>query len=218
MNAGLPLPELMALLARQLAESATMAERRQRDDYVALAAEVEGSLESYIDRAIGGTEKDRRTAAARCLTDIALPILPILSILPKNLRLPNITDATMIGLDKAGCDRLIDLLGETIRDLFEAGSRAGTWYVEREKLERCVVEKLRRDAEKRYVDIRALLRAGVPRTQIRGGQLSAKLLLEENGSGTVLARLASTEATKGSGDVISTITIDFNVGAFPPFE
>lgn len=212
MSAGLPLAEFTALLARQLAESATMADRRQRDEYVALAAEVDGTLESFVDRVIGCTEKERRATAARYITEVVLPFLP------RSNGVPYAADETLIRFDKGGHDRLIEHFGEMIREVLEMGTSAGLWVMEREKLERSILDKLRRDAERRYSDVRALLRAGVPRTQIQGGRLSAKVLLEENGGGSVMVRLASMEAAKECGDVISTLMIDFTVGVFPAFE
>jgi hypothetical protein len=126
-------------------------------------------------------------------------------------------DSPLIRFDQGGRAGLIGLFGEMILGMIDIGTTPDVCVIEREKLERSILEKLCREAEQRYRDIRALLRAGVPRTQIRGGHLSAKVLLEESRGGAVMARLATTEGAKGS-DVISTLTIDFAVGVFPPFE
>jgi hypothetical protein len=212
MSAGMPLAEFTALLSRQLAESAAMADRRQRDDYVALAAEVEGTLEAYLDRVIGRTEEERRERAARYLSDVVVPLVP-------RTKRPHISwDDTLIRFDQTGLAQMVEHFGDAIRELIDRAADAGKWVLERRRLEDAILQKLLRDAEARYRDIRARLVAGVPRTQIRGGTLSAKVLLQEDGNGSVTARMASAESAKDGGSAISTLTVDFSVSAFPSFE
>jgi hypothetical protein len=195
MSAGMPLSEFTALLARQLAESATIADRRQRDDYVALAAEVGCSFESFVERATG------RAAVERYLEEVVLPLVP------EGLR------GGALRFDETGLERLIAHFGDRIREAIENGSE-----IERYRLEQVIAEKLRGDAEVRYRDVRALLRTGLPRTQIRGGTLSAKVLLRDDGSGGIMAELPDSKSAKECGEAISTLTVELNVGAFPPFD
>lgn len=212
MSAGMPLAEFTALLSRQLAESAAMADRRQRDDYVALAAEVEGTLEAYLDRVIGRTSEERRERAARYVSDLVVPLAP-------RTKRPHISwDDTLIRFDQAGLAQMLEHFGDTIRGLMDRTADADKWVLERRRLEDTILEKLLREAEARYRDVRALLVAGVPRTQIRGGTLSAKVLLQEDGNGSVTARMASAETAKDGGSAISTLTVDFSVSTFPSFE
>ncbi|HEX2122477.1 MAG TPA: hypothetical protein VHL59_12615, partial [Thermoanaerobaculia bacterium] len=204
--------EFTALLSRQLAESAAIADRRQRDDYVALAAEVEGTLEAYLDRAIGRTKEERRERAARYLSDVVVPLVP-------RTKRPHISwDDTLIRFDRTGLAQMVEHFGDAIRELIDRAADAGKWVLERRRLEDAILEKLLRDAEARYRDVRARLLAGVPRTQIRGGTLSAKVLLQEDGNGSVIARMASAETAKDGGSAISTLTVDFSVSAFPSLE
>jgi len=211
MNADLPLAEFTALLARQFSESATVAERRQRDDYVALAAEVDGPLESYLDRTLGCTDSERREVAERYLSEV---VMPMLSRSRKMAKL----DETVLRFDRSGLDRLVEHFGESIREAIEPGAGASTWAIERLRIDHLVREKLRWEAEARYRDIRALLRSGIPHTQIRGGKLSAKVLLQEGRGGSVTARLVSAESARDCSEAISTLTVDFTVGAFPSFD
>lgn len=206
MSAGLPLAEFTALLARQLAESAALAERRQRDDYVALAADAGGTLETYLERWVGCTETEQRQTAARYLAEVVAPLVarPV--------------DEAMVRFDGEGADRLVAHFGESIRPAIEPGAETGTWAIERYRFEQVVLDKLRGDAEARYRDARLLLRTGVPHTQIRGAKLSAKVFLEDDGNGAITARVASAESAKDCCEAISTLTVDFSVGAFPTFE
>jgi len=212
MTAGLPLAEFTALLARQLAESASVAERRQRDEFVALAAEVDGSLESFIDRFIGGTDEERKTCAVQYIGNVITPLLP-------RGRKPNATwDDALVRLDDTGLGRLIEHFGDSVREVIDRAAETGKWVLERTKLEKMILDKLRREAEARYRDIRARLAMGVPKTQIRGGTLTAKVLLLDDGNGSMTARMASPEIAKESAAAISTLTVDFSVGSFPAFE
>lgn len=212
MTAGLPLAEFTALLTRQLAESAALADRRQRDDFVALAVEVEGTIEDYVGKAIGRTETDRNATAARYVTDL------IGALLPAAAPLQQAVDGALLRFDKGVCDGLIGHFGDAVKEVLELGADAGTWVLERGKLERCALDKLRQDAEKRYLDIRTMLRTGVPRTQIRGGNLSVKVLLEESSGGGIVARLPAADMAKDVSGAVSTLTVDFAVDAFPPFQ
>jgi hypothetical protein len=211
-TAGLPLAEFTALLTRQLTESAVLADRRQRDDFVALATEVEGTIEDYVRKAVGCTDADRSAAAARYVTEV------IGSLLPPAAPLHQAVDDALVRFGRGVRDGLIAHFGDAVKDALELGTDAETWVLERGKLERCALDKLRQDAEKRYVDIRTMLRTGVPRTQIRGGHLSVKVLLEEGSGGGVVARLPAADAAKGVSDAVSTLTLDFFVDAFPPFQ
>jgi len=212
MTAGLPLAEFTALLTRQLTESAVLADRRQRDDFVALATEVEGTIEEYVRKAVGHTETDQSAAAARYVTDV------VGSLLPAAARLQQVADGALLRFDSAVRDNLIGHFGEALKEILELGADAQTWVLDRGKLERCALDKLRQDAEKRYADIRTMLRTGVPRTQIRGGHLAVKVLLEEGSGGSIVARLPPTDTAKDVSDSVSTLTLDFIVDAFPPFK
>jgi hypothetical protein len=213
MSAGLPLAEFTALLARQLAESASVAERRQRDEFVALAAEVDGSPESFIDRVIGGTVEERKTCVGQYIGNVITPLLT-------GGRKPNVAgnDDALFRLDDTGLGRLIEHFGDSVREAIDRTTEGGKWVLERTKLEEMILARLRREAEARYRDIRARLAMGVPKTQISGGTLTAKVLLLDDGNGSMTARMASPEIAKESAAAISTLTVDFSVGSFPAFE
>jgi hypothetical protein len=59
----------------------------------------------------------------------------------------------------------------------------------------------------------------LPKTQIRGAQLTVKVLLHDDGKGKIVAKLANEQtAASAPAESVSTLTVDFNVGAYPSME
>ncbi len=201
----LPLSELTALLSRELAESATAAERRQRDSYVALAAEFAGSIESYRERVIGATAAEQRARASGVLDAVVAPAQTRLAA----------ADPKLLVLDDEQRARLVNEL-DAPGTLFEKALSDGAerWVTRREAIEALAIEKLQRAADARYRDARALLASGMPKTQIRGGKLEVKVVVRES-EGTVVASLADAQTAAG---LVSTLTVDFHLGAFPAID
>lgn len=192
MAAALPLSELTALLARELAESAKTVERRQRDEYVALATEFAGTLAEYRKRAL------------------SIPAEPLPDA---ELAAPE-AEAAFLVLNDAERQRLAIAIGAPL-DAFESASVDGAaqWVIRRATVEKLTAAMRQHEADARYRDARAMLSAGVPKAQLRGGSLTVKVILRETESG-IVARLADEHAAAGA-DITSTLTVNFDLEAFP---
>jgi hypothetical protein len=70
MSTAVPLSDLAAMLARELAESAAAAESRQRETDVALAEEFSGTAEAYAESVVGPAE------VSRYVDEVVMPLLP----------------------------------------------------------------------------------------------------------------------------------------------
>jgi hypothetical protein len=98
---------------------------------------------------------------------------------------------------------------------FESASAAGAaqWVIRRETVEKLTAETRQREVDARYRDARALLSVGLPKTQLRGGSLTVKVILSETPGG-IVARLAD-EHAPAEADITSTLTVNFDLDAFP---
>jgi hypothetical protein len=175
------LSDLTASLLQELARSAAAADRSQRDEWVALAAEVSVPLDDYCERAAGPQQVERFMAR-----------------FTGSRRLRRIPAA-----------RLAAIFGER----FE-----GRGSVPREEVQAAVIEMLQSEAASRHRDISATLRARLPKVEMSRGTVDAKVLLRSSRNGTVTARLATPDAIPKAHELVSTIRVEFNVGAFPALE
>jgi hypothetical protein len=201
MPTALPLSELTALLARELAESAKTVERRQRDEYVALAAEFAGTLSEYRQRALRLSAEEQRVGADLLAEEFASS---------EAAR----TEPAFLVLDDVARQHLATSIGAP-PDSFETASAAGAaqWVIRRETVEKLTAQTRQREVDARYRDARALLSVGLPKTQLRGGSLTVKVILSETPCG-IVARLADEHAPTGA-DITSTLTVNFDLDAFP---
>jgi len=193
------LSELTAALVAELSKSAAEADRRQREAYIALAAEVAVPIEQV-----------REHAAAQAQQFIEGELL----LHPIEARPGGAAEklaADVVVLDEAARQRIMQQLPETAA-LFEKTSlKEAPFQIRREALVGLAAARLRADAETRHREATTALRAGVPRTQIQGGVLTARIQLRQETNGAFTAKLAAEPA-----EAASTITVNFGMGAFPP--
>jgi hypothetical protein len=198
------LSDLTAALVAELSKSAAEADRRQREEYVALATEFGVPLDRYCDRAIGLTPEERGTILQQNID--ALLQLPPPEPPPGRVRA--VRDPLVIVLDEPAKGRLVDSFPSTAR-LIEATTDASRpWRIRRDVLDPLITNRIREDAAARYRAGAAALNAGIPRAQIQGGTLTARIHLRQLPDGSFTATLAE------PAEPASTISVQFGVGAF----
>src|SRR3954452_25144999 len=111
MAAEISLSDLTAALVAALSKSAAEADRRQREEYVALTTEFGVPLERYCDRAIGLTPEERGTILQQNI-DALLQLPPIE---PPPGRVHAVRDPLVIVLDEAAKGRLVASFPSTAR-------------------------------------------------------------------------------------------------------
>lgn len=202
-----PLSLLAASLVSELSRCGAQAERLQRDAYAELAAEVAVPAEVHEEHAAGATIDEQAVIAN-------------LEIARLNLRTRRGQKDVFL-LDDAARSRLasrftgvvaaVDGAELTIDDLLQLPD------VERRMLQAFVTAALKRDARRQYLQTQGLLRDGLPHASISGGRITAKLILDSGPDGGVVARFANEKTvTKSTSQIVSELTFDFTVGAFPP--
>lgn len=209
MAADLTLSELTASLVQELARSAAEVERGQRDEFVALARDAALPEPEFVDRVVGRTATERKPLIDQFLGRV----LPDLAS-----RTPLCLATHLVPLDETAKASLVNAFGDDAVRAIESSQVQGvTSVIPRETLEQLVETKLRKDAAERHRELKASLRARLPKIEMARGTLSVKVLLKET-DGKVIARLATPETVRQHTDSVSTVTVDFTVGAFPSFE
>lgn len=200
------LSDLTASLMQELARSAADVDRGQRDQWVALAREAALPEEEFVGSLV-------TPAAVEQYIGAAYPFLPDLTA-----RTANCLASHMVPLDDAAKAALAADLGEEALAAVAASPVNGVpLVIARETLQQLVAKKLRAEAAERRRVLQATLRARVPKVEIARGTLSVKVLLRET-EGKMTARLATPEGVARSPEAVSTVTVEFTVGAFPSFE
>lgn len=212
MAADLTLSDLTASLVQELARSAVEVERGQRDQWVALAAEAAMPEEEYYKRWVGRTPAEKQNHMERYIGG-AFPFLATL-IAGTAERLAS----HLIPLDdEARTALVVDLGDEVVAEIKTSAVKGIPWVIAREKLEQLVAKKMRGEAAAQQRELKATLRARMPKVDMSRGTLSVKVLLRES-EGKVTARLATAEGVATNPETVSTVTVEFTVGAFPSFE
>ncbi|MEA2345201.1 MAG: hypothetical protein QOF63_3370 [Thermoanaerobaculia bacterium] len=204
MAAEMSLSDLTAALVAELSKSAAEADRRQREEYLALATEFGVSLERYCERAVGLTPDERATILQQNI-DALLQLPPIE---PPPGRGRAVRDPLVILLDDTAKRRLVDAFPSAAPAIEATTDANRPWRVRRDAVEKLITERLRDDATSRHRAGVAALNAGIPRAQIQGGTLTARIHLRQE-NGVFTAKLATEPA-----EPASTISVQFGVGAF----
>ncbi|HEY0140517.1 MAG TPA: hypothetical protein VGF48_06455 [Thermoanaerobaculia bacterium] len=212
MAADPTLSELTASLVQELAHSAAEVDRGQREQFVALAREAAMPEEEFCERWVGRTPPEKSRLLERYIGGVFSFIPALIGRATKGLA------SHLIPLDDDARKALIDDLGDDVVPAIEAAPVKGiAWCIAREKLEQLVSKKLRNDAAQRHRELKATLRARLPKVEMSSGTVSVKVLLRET-DGKVTARLATPESVAKSSEAVSTVTVEFTVGAFPSLE
>jgi hypothetical protein len=206
MAAEMSLSELTAALVAELSKSAAEVDRRQREEYLALATEFGVPEERYRERALGLTPEERAAVLQQNI-DALLQLPPPV---PPPGRVRAVRDPVVILLDEAAKGRLLAAFPDAVPSVEANTDAARPWRIRRDILEKLITDRLQDDAAERHRAATATLNAGLPRAQIQGGTLTAKVHLRQDANGTFTATLASEPA-----ETISTISVQFGVCAFP---
>ena len=205
MPAETSLSELTAALVAELSKSAAEVDRRQREEYLALATEFGVTQDRYCARAAGLTPEERAAILQKNI-DALLQLPPPE---PPAGRVRVVRDPVVILLDEPAKGRLVEAFPSAVSVIEATADAARPWRIRRDALEKMIAERLREDATSRYRAGTAAMNAGLPRAQILGGNLTARIHLGQDANGVFTARLA-TDPAEGA----STISVQFGIGAF----
>jgi hypothetical protein len=201
------LSTLAASLLSELARSGAEAERLQRNVYAELAAEVAVPVEVHEKRAAGTEAEEQQAIADAHLACFSLRARRG----QKDVFVLDDATRSRLASEFAGVVASVDGAELTIDDVLQFPE------MERRTLHAFVTAALKRDARRKYLQTQALLRDGLPHATINGGRVKAKVILSTGDDGRIVARFANEKnVTKAAADVISELTFDFTLGAFPP--
>jgi hypothetical protein len=202
-----PLSVLTASLLSELARSGAEAERRQRNAYAELAAEVAVPAEVQEERAAGTTPEEQKAIAEAYLSRLGLRTRRG----QKEELLLDDPARLLLAAEFAGVVAFVDGAELAIDDVLEGR------VVERRTLLAFITAALRREARRHYLQTQTLLRDGLPHATIRSGRLTTKVILDTADDGRLVARLANEKnATNETFEAISELTFDFTVDQYPP--
>jgi hypothetical protein len=206
MAAEMSLSQLTAALVAELSKSAAEVDRRQREEYLALATEFGVTEERYCERAVGLTQEERAAILQQNI-DALLQLPPPV---PPPGRVPAVRFPVGILLDDAAKGRLLAVFPSAEASVESNADATRPWSIHRDVLEKLITDRLRSEAMERYRAATATLNAGVPHAQIQGGTLTARIHLRQEDNGSFTATLANEPQ-----EAASTISVQFGVGAFP---
>jgi hypothetical protein len=195
-------------LLTELARSGAEAERRQRKSYADLAAEMAVPAETHEARAAGATDEEQQEIAEAHM---------------KRLGIRTRRGQKELVLDDAARLLLRDELAGVVASVdgkeITIDAVLGNRVVPRRTLLAFITAGLRRAARMRYLQTQTLLREGLPHATIRGGRITAKVILGRAEDGSIGACFANETTVESAGrDTVSELTFDFNVEAFPPMR